>query len=107
MSIYIEGIKKSLAIARNYHYHSELNGQARQLVESMTSLAGGRRSLALFKQCDEYAKDVLGSIKYSPWLKAYAVFSGTFKEGWIPDNYYGKVAGIRQSRKLGLRPAMS
>jgi hypothetical protein len=45
----------------------------------------------LFKQCDEYAKDVLGSIKYSPWLKAYTVFSGTFKEGWIPDNYYGKV----------------
>jgi Sugar-transfer associated ATP-grasp len=57
----------------------------------MTSLARGRQSAALFKQCDEYAKDVLGSVKYSPWLKAYAVFSGTFKEGWIPDNYYGKV----------------
>ena len=77
--------------AEDYYYHYEHKQQARHLIDSMTSLAGGRRSPALFKQCDDYAKNVLGSIKYSPWLKAYTVFSGTFKEGWIPDNYYGKV----------------
>jgi hypothetical protein len=91
MSIYGAALKKSATIAENYYYHSEHRHQARQLIESMTSLAGGRQSPALFKQCDEYAKDVLGSIRYAPWLKAYSVFSGTFKEGWIPDNYYGKV----------------
>jgi hypothetical protein len=57
----------------------------------MKSRGGRRASPDLFNQCDEYAKIVLGSIKYSPWLRAYAVFSGTFKEGWIPDNYYGRV----------------
>jgi hypothetical protein len=57
----------------------------------MTSLAGLRPNSALFKQCDEYAKDVLGSGKYSPWLRAYSLLSGTFHEGWIPNNYYGEI----------------
>jgi hypothetical protein len=91
MSIYVDGLKKAVAIARDYYYHAELNRQALQLVESMTSGAGRSRNSVLFKQCDEYAREMLGSSKYSPWLKAYAVFAGTFKEGWIPDNYYGKV----------------
>ena len=91
MSIYRAQLSKAAKTVGNYYYHSEHKHQAGQLIESMTSLAGGRRSPALFKQCDEYAKNVLGSIKYSPWLKAYTVFSGEFKEGWIPDNYYGGV----------------
>jgi hypothetical protein len=57
----------------------------------MTSLAGLRTSSAIFRQCDEYAQDVLGSRKYSPWLKAYSVLSGTFREGWVPNNYYHHV----------------
>jgi hypothetical protein len=81
-------LSRATAAVENY-YHDSL--QARQLIQSMTSLAGGHRSRALFRQCDEYARDVLGSIRYAYWLKAYTVFAGTFKEGWIPDNYYGKV----------------
>jgi hypothetical protein len=77
--------------ARSYMYHAEHKRQAWQLIESMTSRGGGRRNAVLFKHCDEYAKDVFGSEKYSPWLKAYTVLSGTFKEGWIPANYYGTV----------------
>ncbi|MFA5619176.1 MAG: sugar-transfer associated ATP-grasp domain-containing protein [Weeksellaceae bacterium] len=42
----------------------------------------------LIQQSDEYAKDVLGSKRYAPWLYVYSVFNGEFKEGWIPDNYY-------------------
>jgi hypothetical protein len=81
-------VSKAAEAAESY-YHDSL--QARRLIQSMTSLPGVHRSRALFKQCDEYARDVLGSIRYSYWLKAYSVFSGTFREGWIPDNYYGKV----------------
>ncbi len=77
--------------ARSYAYHAENKREAWQLIESMTSRGGGQRNAALFKHCDEYAKDVFGSEKYSPWLKAYTVRSGTFKEGWIPANYYGTV----------------
>jgi hypothetical protein len=41
--------------------------------------------------CDSYAIEVLGSHVYSPWLYVYSAFCGEFKEGWIPDNYYGSV----------------
>lgn len=38
----------------------------------------------------QYAQDVLGSTSYAPWLWVYATSSGAFREGWIPDNYYGR-----------------
>jgi hypothetical protein len=85
----------------NYRYHSSHKHQAQQLIESMTSRGEGQPSPVLFKQCDEYARDVLGSVKYSPWLRAYSVFSGTFKEGWIPDNYYGEVVVPRLGGNYG------
>jgi hypothetical protein len=94
------GTKLKIA-AESHYYHSRHKDQALQLIESMTALAGGRQSATLFKQCDDYATDVLGSRKYSPWLKAYTVFSGEFKEGWIPDNYYGKVVVPSMSGSYG------
>jgi Sugar-transfer associated ATP-grasp len=95
-------LKKAVeTAAEDYYYHARHRDQALQLIGSMTSLAGRRGNPALFRQCDEYARDVFGSRKYSPWLKAYAVFSGTFKEGWIPDNYYGKIIVPRLSGGYG------
>ena len=43
------------------------------------------------KLAKDYAIDVLGWKWYAPWLYVYAHIAGEFKEGWIPDNYYGKV----------------
>ena len=40
--------------------------------------------------CDDYAVEMLGAIKYAPWLYLYTHVSGSFKEGWIPDNFYGE-----------------
>ena len=100
--LYGTKLKKAVEVAaEDYYYHARHKDQALQLIGSMTSVAGRPRSPALFRQCDEYARDVLGSRKYSPWLKAYAVFSGTFKEGWIPDNYYGRVVVPRLSGDYG------
>ena len=48
----------------------------------------GKLDSALRRQCDDYAQDTLGGKEYSPWLYVYALISGEFKEGWIPDNYY-------------------
>lgn len=62
--------------------------------------------------CEEYARDVLGGKKYAPWLTLYATVRGEFKEGWIPDNFYGeRVVGetsgsygeIADSRALNYR----
>jgi hypothetical protein len=100
MSVMSYGTKLKIA-ADSHYYHSRHKDEALRLIESMTSLAGRRQCPTLFKQCDEYAMDVLGSRKYSPWLKAYSVFSGTFKEGWIPDNYYGRVVVPRLAGSYG------
>jgi hypothetical protein len=92
---------KAVRAVDNYRYHSSHAREAQRLIAAMKSSADGPHSRALFKQCDEYARDVLGSRRYSPWLKAYAAFSGTFKEGWIPDNYYGKVVVPRLAGGYG------
>lgn len=42
-------------------------------------------------RCKEYSKDVLGWEGYYPWLVVYTVINGRFKEGWIPDDYYGSI----------------
>jgi hypothetical protein len=44
------------------------------------------------KLADEYAIQVFGQRVYAPWLYVYTLVSGgDFKEGWIPDNFFGKV----------------
>jgi hypothetical protein len=51
----------------------------------------GKTDNRLVKLSDEYASEVLGNKKYAPWLYVYSAFTGEFKEGWIPNHYYGKV----------------
>ncbi len=51
----------------------------------------GKIHRSITKQCNEYAQEVLGSQFFAPWLYAYSAVAGSFKEGWIPNNYYGQV----------------
>lgn len=101
MSILGTWLNRALELNEDRHYHSGQKLRARELIESMSSAAGGLGNPALIRRCDEYARDVLGSTKYSPWLQAYAVFTGSFKEGWIPDNYYGRVVVPQWSGAYG------
>jgi len=48
----------------------------------------GKTDSKLIKLSDEYAKEVLGSKNYAPWLYVYAAIQNEFEEGWIPENYY-------------------
>jgi len=75
----------------DFRFHFNHIKQAQGLIKSMTAVVGSQVNPAVLKQCDEYAKDVFGSVIYSPWLQAYSILAGTFKEGWIPVNYYAKV----------------
>lgn len=73
-----------------YRYHYISNKIA------LTSLAEiekekGKLSSQIKKIANTYANDVFGWKGYAPWLYVYAHLAGEFKEGWIPDNYYGKV----------------
>ncbi|MGG1947569.1 sugar-transfer associated ATP-grasp domain-containing protein [Trinickia sp. NRRL B-1857] len=51
----------------------------------------GKTRRADIERADAYAHDVLGHLRYAPWLYVYSAVAGRFKEGWIPDNYYGYV----------------
>ena len=51
----------------------------------------GKTDPKLIRMSDEYAKDILGAQAYAPWLYVYSAVADEFREGWMPDNYYGKV----------------
>ena len=54
-------------------------------------LRRGKTDPAELRAAEAYARDVLGSACYAPWLYVYTALNGRFKEGWIPDNFYGWV----------------
>jgi hypothetical protein len=53
--------------------------------------ARGKLDRRLVALSNEYASDVLGWRGYAHWLQVYSLINGSFKEGWIPDNYYGRI----------------
>ncbi|WP_168384773.1 sugar-transfer associated ATP-grasp domain-containing protein [Acinetobacter indicus] len=71
----------------------------------------GKLNKNLIKLCDEYALDCFKNKVYAPWLYVYTAMHKEFKEGWIPDNYfgieilpkingsYGKIASLRPLNK--------
>ena len=48
----------------------------------------GALSPALRRRATEYAAEVLGDVRYSPWLFVYSAFNGVFREGWIPVDFF-------------------
>jgi hypothetical protein len=77
---------------RQRHY----NKQARATLHSIEGQLGPTDPKSI-KLADEYAREVLGSSKYAPWLHVYCAVSGTFKDGWFPDNYYAMVVTPHKS----------
>jgi hypothetical protein len=74
---------------RDPAYHASHAARAMEIVRELHS-AGRKLRPADIKRCEAYATDVFGHRKYAPWLIAYTAVSGSFKEGWIPDNFYGE-----------------
>jgi hypothetical protein len=61
-------------------------------VQTIEKFNRQKLSHRLKKQADDYAIQVLGKKLYAPWLYVYTLVSdGNFKEGWIPDNFFGKL----------------
>jgi len=78
--------------------HAKEALEALQILESANSsrlAASGRR------RADEYAVGVLGGREYAPWLYVYAAMAGEFRDGWIPDNFFGAVVVPRVNKQLG------
>jgi hypothetical protein len=71
-------------------YHHAHRRRAEKILDHIEA-ARGKINQAFKSKSKSYAIDVLGWEGYAPWLCVYSAIAGTFKEGWIPDNYYGKV----------------
>lgn len=89
----------------NYRYHYNHITQAKRILKR---IEGGKGSLSqsVVKQCDEYAVDILGHRHFAPWLYVYSVIAGRFKEGWIPDNYYGSAVIPKLKGDYGIVSAL-
>ncbi|CUS34203.1 sugar-transfer associated ATP-grasp domain-containing protein [Candidatus Nitrospira nitrificans] len=74
----------------SYRYHHDHLTAANRILKSVEGVKGPL-SRYIVKHCDEYAIDVLGHRRFAAWLYVYSAIAGRFKEGWIPDNYYGSV----------------
>ncbi|MEX0604307.1 MAG: sugar-transfer associated ATP-grasp domain-containing protein [Marinobacter sp.] len=83
-------VKKVVRIARNRDlpYHEAHAYQVRQVLKNIEPEYASL-SKQLIRECDDYAIEILGHKKYAPWLYVYSTMAGKFKQGWIPDNFYG------------------
>nr|WKF61690.1 hypothetical protein HUO10_006222 [Paraburkholderia busanensis] len=83
-------VRRSLKKAGQLRFHRHHRVEAARVLRAL-EMRHGRTDPAQLQLADTYARDVFGHAIYAPWLRAYTAFSRTFKEGWIPDNYYGSV----------------
>jgi hypothetical protein len=92
-----KNLKKKISHFKFDMYHKYHAKEELKVIE----LVKGKTEPKLIKLSNEYAKDIFGSQNYAPWLYVYSAFSETFKEGWIPDNYYGKIVVPKISSGYG------
>ena len=74
----------------SYRYHRHHMTIAKGILKTIEAEKGPLPQRVV-KQCNDYAKEVLGHRHFAAWLYVYSAVAGRFKEGWIPDNYYGSV----------------
>lgn len=97
----VTAVKSAVNHALGIWYHHKQVTEATNILRVI-----GRRSNKTLnardkRLCDEYAVEVLGHKHFAPWLYVYSVISGGFKEGWIPDNYYGSIVVPRLKGPYG------
>jgi Sugar-transfer associated ATP-grasp len=91
MSLDVERmVRRSMKRVSQYRFHRDHGAQAGRVLQ-LIERQNGRTDPANLRLADTYAREVFGDSIYAPWLRVYTAFSGTFKEGWIPDNFYGSV----------------
>ncbi len=69
-------------------------------VRTMEEHNGKSLTPHLKRKADDYAVEVLGSLDYAPWLYVYATMQGSFREGWMPDNFYHLIVVPRITKGL-------
>jgi hypothetical protein len=94
-------IKHAARWAKNRRYDYVHQQQALAAVAAIERYNATRLTRSMQSQADEYAVQVLGGKQFAPWLYVYALIAGRFKEGWIPDNYFGRIVWPTVNNGLG------
>jgi len=81
-------VEETARSAIDFAYHKAHRFRALRILRGLEQKLGKTPAVEV-RRCDEYAADVLGDRMFAPWLYVYTAVSGRFKEGWIPDNFYG------------------
>jgi hypothetical protein len=99
-SVFRKWCSKAIDAARSSHYHDWHKKEAMKAVRVIETCNSQELTPALKKIADEYSRDIFGSRRYAPWLYVYSLVNGQFKEGWIPDNFFGKIVCPRVNKEL-------
>ena len=83
-------------------YHARHRRRAMAAVDVIQKYNGRHLTHKMKNKIDAYAIDVLGHVKYAPWLYVYTLIRGEFKEGWIPDNFWGRLVVPAVNKKLAV-----
>jgi hypothetical protein len=94
----IRKLAKSVGTHRYDAYHRK---EALKAVGAIEKYNDALLTPALKRRADDYAIEVLGKKEYAPWLYVYALVGGGFKEGWIPDNFFGRLVWPDVNNGLG------
>lgn len=82
------GTAKTFAKAALRQHYARNHIRAARAKLAKLEAAYGPLNPADRQRCDAYAVEVLGHIKFAPWLYVYARVAGHYKDGWIADNFY-------------------
>lgn len=94
-------VKTVLRSWTSYAYnHSADIRDATRILKNVERYRGKMRSREK-KLCDDYAVEVFGHKHFAHWLYVYTAVSGKFKEGWVPENYYGSVVVPKLQGRYG------
>ncbi|MEJ2123087.1 MAG: sugar-transfer associated ATP-grasp domain-containing protein [Alphaproteobacteria bacterium] len=92
--------ERVLNAAHSYFYDLRHKKEAMAAVDAIQKHNSQILTDELKKTADEYAAEIFGSKSYAPWLYVYSLIRGEFKEGWIPDNFFGKIVSPKVNKKI-------
>lgn len=76
--------KSAMTVKSHWHDTLEANRVLRGIENRI-----GKIPPRHIRSSNEYAVHVLGHKRFAPWLYVYSAISGEFREGWIPESFYG------------------
>ena len=94
-------IGKRILISRNNRlYDRRHETEALQAISNMAQFNSQVLSRQQKRTAENYSREILGSTRFAPWLYVYTLVRGEFTEGWIPDNFFGRLVCPMINRRL-------